>query len=322
VSAKLSMADLLRASQVLSVAYLGVVNGLFRALSSNSLTRKTLAANSNCDERYVARWVDAALSQGLIVEDPSNGLRIEETFASLARTQESEGAAQALQAVFSILVADAIAVDFRTGHQQGYALVDQFTNLSPYFGDITESLYGRAFDEEVWPLLMQQYKSGKKLSVLDYGCGSGWLLRRLNRICPRHILVGAGSSPSAPHALDSLRYVEIGALAQDSAAFDLVIVNKVLHHLGDNIRDTIQALRAKLAPGGALVAWEFSWPPSTGQDDDRSFLNLIEHAQGGGYLDNQALVHTLSSCGFAVQTYGVCGGKEVLYVARSAEGDA
>jgi ubiquinone/menaquinone biosynthesis C-methylase UbiE len=97
--------------------------------------------------------------------------------------------------------------------------------------------------------------------VLDVGCGTGYLLRRLGRRCPDAIeLVGVDpSSPMIEAATraaddDRLRF-SVGTaenLAYDEDVFDLVVSTTSFDHWTDQLRGLRQCARV-LVPGGALV---------------------------------------------------------------------
>ena len=55
----------------LDLAYIGVTNGLFVALSGDGASLDTLAAQTGRDVGYVRRWADAAWAFGLIERDGS-----------------------------------------------------------------------------------------------------------------------------------------------------------------------------------------------------------------------------------------------------------
>ncbi|NTU70105.1 hypothetical protein HGB13_04825, partial [bacterium] len=181
------------------------MNNLFKCISINESSRKKLSCDAGCDSNYIDRWVDASISFNILYEDLSGILHIKDRYIELSKEKESADTARMLQGVFSILVSDAIIDDFKTGIRQGYSLIDKFNNISPYYGDITESIYGITFDQEVFPTIMDNFESDRKLTMLDYGCGNGWLLRRMNVFRPNDRFIGAGFSEEAP---DSLRNIE------------------------------------------------------------------------------------------------------------------
>ena len=106
---------------------------------------------------------------------------------------------------------------------------------------------------------------GRELSqpeaILDIGCGTGVLLRRLSSIYPHAMLVGvdaaAGMIRQAQAATPeghSLRFLEARAeeLPFPESSFDLVVSTMSFHHWADQQRG-LREVRRVLAPSGVLV---------------------------------------------------------------------
>ena len=119
-------------------------------------------------------------------------------------------------------------------------------------------------------------------SALDVGCGAGLLCEPLARMGAE--MTGVDAAPenvaaAAVHAegagLD-IRYMagEIGGL--DIGNFDLVTCLEVIEHVADK-GVFLQALAAKLAPGGLMIL-------STPNRTPKSRLLLVEGAEGLGMI--------------------------------------
>jgi hypothetical protein len=50
--------------------------------------------------------------------------------------------------------------------------------------------------------------------------------------------------------------------------YEIVILNKVAHHLGVKLESTLRQLVSKLAAGGSIVIWDFNWPASPSREPD------------------------------------------------------
>jgi 2-polyprenyl-3-methyl-5-hydroxy-6-metoxy-1,4-benzoquinol methylase len=94
--------------------------------------------------------------------------------------------------------------------------------------------------------------------VLDLGCGEGWLSRALQSF--GYDVIGVDSSDSLiakANALSSGRFLRLGydELVSNPAElrgpFELIVANFSL--LGENIHQLFRALRARLAPDGAIL---------------------------------------------------------------------
>jgi 2-polyprenyl-3-methyl-5-hydroxy-6-metoxy-1,4-benzoquinol methylase len=94
-------------------------------------------------------------------------------------------------------------------------------------------------------------------SVLDVGCGDGFLAGRLSRRVPRVVAIDI-DNPVLGRAKQRFPDVQVewrqgDILAEDSnlGRFDAVVSNAALHHLPDT-RAALRRLRALVNPGGTL----------------------------------------------------------------------
>ena len=91
---------------------------------------------------------------------------------------------------------------------------------------------------------------GLDAQILDVGCGSGGLLRRLQRYGFSHLTgVDPYTSIEADETGFRVMRAELTALG---GGYDLIMMHHVLEHLPDPKR-SLEELRARLAPGGRLL---------------------------------------------------------------------
>lgn len=98
-------------------------------------------------------------------------------------------------------------------------------------------------------------------SILEIGCGEGALAERLVRDFPDAHYTGVDVIPhlgrmfDGPQSRVEFRQIPAEELAQECPnAFDLVVINDVLHHVPDSLRvGILEAAKDLLCDGGTLV---------------------------------------------------------------------
>ncbi|MDV9170848.1 methyltransferase domain-containing protein [Streptomyces sp. W16] len=112
--------------------------------------------------------------------------------------------------------------------------------------------------------------------VLDVGCGTGYLTRRMaDRVGPDGAVTGVDPSPPV---LDYARHKKqrpgsapcayregiAESLELPDASFDTVVTSLMLHHLPEELRPAaLREMHRVLRPGGRLLVVEFRPPRST-----------------------------------------------------------
>jgi 2-polyprenyl-6-hydroxyphenyl methylase/3-demethylubiquinone-9 3-methyltransferase len=107
--------------------------------------------------------------------------------------------------------------------------------------------------------------------ILEVGCGEGAVTERLAQLYPDADILAIDITPRVGRLFrgrrDRVRFVETTVqqvAATRPGAFDLVILSDVLHHVPPTMRrELLAAVRATIAPGGALIFkdWERNATP-------------------------------------------------------------
>jgi 2-polyprenyl-3-methyl-5-hydroxy-6-metoxy-1,4-benzoquinol methylase len=102
-------------------------------------------------------------------------------------------------------------------------------------------------------------------SVLDVGCGDGFLAARLSQRIPRVVAVDI-DQPVLERAKQRFtsapvewRHGDVLAMADELGDFDAVVSNATLHHLPDT-RAALACWRRLVRPGGTLAVVSFARP--------------------------------------------------------------
>ncbi|WP_198540078.1 methyltransferase domain-containing protein [Streptomyces sp. CT34] len=149
--------------------------------------------------------------------------------------------------------------------------------------------------------------------VLDVGCGTGYLTRRMaERVGPGGAVTGIDPSPSVlayarrkgRHAAGArCTYQEGTAEALDlpDAVADVVVSSLMLHHLPEELRPAaLREMYRVLHPGGRLIVAEFRPPTSR-------FGRLLIHVLAGHAMEHsgvERLDGLIADAGFALQGCG------------------
>jgi 2-polyprenyl-3-methyl-5-hydroxy-6-metoxy-1,4-benzoquinol methylase len=102
-------------------------------------------------------------------------------------------------------------------------------------------------------------------SVLDVGCGDGFLAARLSERIPHVVAVDIDkpvlerAAQRFPTAVVAWRHGDILAMTDELGDFDAVVSNAALHHLPDT-REALRRLRRLVRPGGTLAVVTFARP--------------------------------------------------------------
>jgi 2-polyprenyl-3-methyl-5-hydroxy-6-metoxy-1,4-benzoquinol methylase len=102
-------------------------------------------------------------------------------------------------------------------------------------------------------------------SVLEVGCGDGFLAARLSQWVPDVVAVDVDepvlrrARQRFPEAPVTWRHGDVLALADELGEFDTVVSNAMLHHVADT-RAALACLRGLVRPGGMLAVVTFARP--------------------------------------------------------------
>jgi hypothetical protein len=315
--------DALANAQVLAVRYLGVVLGIFDALAEHpKSTANAIAKNCELDPIYTRRWLEAAASMNLVchVDDQWS---LATRLSTETRPTDDQYIAEVIQSIYSVLIADAAIPLFRSGEQPGYAIVNRFANLVPYYPTVGAALYGDRFSSEVLPAIFKNSDmTMENGTAADFWGGDGYLLKRLISVLPRwkgHIVGGSPNNIAQGAAIEAISDDKFSSA--NSGSYDIILASRVVHHFGATMHDKLSLFYRLLKPGGVLCIWDFAWPKDPSDKNlaragDLAFLNLIEHIQGNCFLTKQKMQTELEVVGFQPRYHALRDGRESLVVAK------
>jgi 2-polyprenyl-3-methyl-5-hydroxy-6-metoxy-1,4-benzoquinol methylase len=267
-------AFVLKAVDDLGAGYLGVMVslgarlGLYRALADDGpLTSASLAARTDCAERYVRDWAASQAAAGYLVYDPE-----ERTFAltpEQALVLANEESPVYLPPAWNVPAAmwsdEAKALHaFRTG--EGVAWGDHDPRLAHGTAAFYRNGYRAALTSQWLPALDGVVDALERgIAVADVGAGHGHTTVMMAEAFPRSRFHGFDShAPSVSEARRNARaagveervvFEQVRADAYESGGFGLICFFDALHDMGDP-SGVLRHAASALTPDGTLLLVE------------------------------------------------------------------
>ena len=247
-----------------ALVILGDKLGLFRALSTGTMTSGELAARTGTHERYVREWLSSQAASGFVTYDPASdrfSMSPEQTavFADDDSPVHVAGGFYSLSAIYAD--EPKLAEAFKSGRGLGWA--DHCNCLFCGVERFFRPGYKAHLVAEWLPALdgmVERLQHGAK--VADIGCGHGASTLLMAEAFPNSEFVGIdfheASITHAAHHTGGLSNVRFEtARAQDFAGtgFDLVTMFDALHDMGDPV-GAVSHTRSALKPDGMLMLVE------------------------------------------------------------------
>jgi len=135
-----------------------------------------------------------------------------------------------------------------------------------YYSTVMKKFYERYWDgkeslgdlEIKWPVLQRYIPREKNVSLLDFGCGKGFLLSKIALLNPNLKLVGVDVSKTAITTIKNtfpsgnfLHIAENGKIPFKDNAFDFIVAADVLEHIYDTT-NALSELTRVLKPNGRI----------------------------------------------------------------------
>jgi trans-aconitate methyltransferase len=315
----------------LDIAFIGVTNGLFRALYHlGRATTEALATAAKMDQGYVQRWCEAAYAYGQLEESEGSWV-LSEMGAALRPDAPSTLMATAVGAALAAHMAERAAALMRTGERPGESALAERETILPWFGAMMEANFRQLFEEVVCPAVpvFAEMDARGGLAV-DLGCGNGWYLRALaHRYGNLHGLgldgfaenVAQAQAHAQREGLSERLHFAQGSIQafQQEGTVDLIAMNRSLHHVWSEKEKVFAIFREHLKPGGSVVIWEPAWPADIRSLRDparrsMAFQNLSEHVQGNHFLQPEEIAAQFRQVGMESKAYFFANGNEAVIV--------
>lgn len=136
--------------------------------------------------------------------------------------------------------------------------------FGPYEHGLTEAYRGFFIDLDEFASLMHAWVPGAQ-RILEVGCGEGAMTERITRTYPNASVMAIDITPQVGRLYrgptSNVTFSQENAedvAKREPAAFDLVILADVIHHVPESERgDLLRAIRRCLVPGGSFIFKEW-----------------------------------------------------------------
>ena len=236
---------MVQSAQSLTVAYIGVVNGLFAALKKlGAGDVAAIATAARMDAGYVRRWCDAAFAFGYL-DAEGDVFRLSDMGAAMPPDAPDTLMPLAMTMVSSVHMSVRSAALMRNGERPAKKVMGEVYTLLPWFGTMLEGTFARFFEEKICPGVPVFSEINERGGlVVDLGCGNGWYLRALGRRCGdvrglgldgfEENVVQAARLAQQEGVGNRLQFVQGDAREFNSTAADLIAMNRALHHVWES----------------------------------------------------------------------------------------
>lgn len=297
---------------LLAISLIGVKYGVFDYLYDNPSTEDEIIESLKFDSSYIKKWIMAAEGYRLLVR--RNGLlMLSESGKYYSEKSSNSKIANLIQSVFSVLMAHEIIPCLETGVQPGYEVIDKFKNIKPWFDYTNGKKNLPIVDEILRTPVVADFLSNVRGNVADFSCGNGWFLCQINRLLDTPHLYGVTDSHDI---VEDVLQVSHSEFFGSDIRFDLIVLNKVLHHIWED-EDLLTKLVSKLTDIGRMFVWEFNWD-SVRQNVEKhkevAFLNFVEHIQGAEFLPTGLVVNRFKKLGLSSRVINIDDGNQIIYL--------
>ncbi len=293
------------------IALIGVRFKIFEYLINPNVKKTDIQTALSINNTYLDRWLDSAIAYELII--CQNGIyKLTPLGRRFTMKSENSQVANLIQGIFSTLLINESLSDMETGHQPGYNVVNQFTEISNFYNYVNQKKNDPLIEE------IQKHPKFKNIipkqgKILDFSCGNGWFLTKNKSLFQNNKLFGVSDSKDLDGEFTILSNEEF---IKSQIKFDVIILNKVFHHIWDDNK-LLESILSKLTVNGNLILWEFKWfdkIESYSKHREIVFLNLIEHIQKAEYHSIEEFKNKFESHNHGIDYFEIDDGKQLIYI--------
>jgi len=296
----------------LAISLIGIKFGVFDYLYKNPSTEADIIKSLQFDSSYIKKWILAAEGYRLLVRN-NDLIMLSELGEVYSSKCSNSQIANLIQGVFSVLIAHEAMPCLESGERPGYEIVNKFENIKPWFDYTNGQKNLPIVDEMLRQPIVMNFFSDVRGNVADFACGNGWFLSKIGSHLESMKLYGVTDNPDIENGLLRTSHNEF---LESEISYDLVVLNKVLHHVWMD-EEIVNNIVSKLSDIGKIFVWEFNWDSVLLKVEDHkevAFLNFVEHIQGAEYLPTDLVISRFGKYGFSCSTVNVDEDNQILYL--------
>ena len=315
------MHDLLESSFRLSTIYIGIVKNFFINIYINQpLEKFELSTHCSYDLKYIEHWLDCAHSNKLIIFSHDKIILTEEGEKYVLGLGNNNEIVKVLRAIYNVIIVNKGFEIFDNKLEPSYSIIfkREFEQIIPFYKIISHETHAKIAINQVLAdsdisLLLQNSK------VIDYGCGDGWFIKLLKSKYPDNHYIGIDDEKTISTDQTNIDFDYL-SYDQDIPFFDVLFLNRVIHHLGEKRIAILKSIIKKMNKDAHIVIWDFNWQKEKTIDfHEMAFLNLIEYIQGNTFIELNHVLKELDQLGLQTQHFFINDYKDFIVIAKIKE---
>jgi SAM-dependent methyltransferase len=293
------------------------VKNFFADIFRNQPIRKNeLSTINSYDSKYIEHWLNCAYSNNLIIYSNEEKIVLTKIGEKYVLGLENDfEIIKVLRAIYNIIITNKSLEIFDNKLEANYSIIfdKEFTQIVPFYQLISQKTHVEVAQNHIINHNISSLLQNSR--IIDYGCGSGWFLKLLKSEYPNNHYIGIDDEKTILSAQVNLDF-EFISYKQDIPCFDVLFLNRVIHHLGEKRIGILKSIIEKMNKNAHIIIWDFNWQKEKSRDfREMAFLNLIEYIQGNTFIELSDIQKELNQLGLQVQHFFVNDYNDFIIIA-------
>jgi SAM-dependent methyltransferase len=316
------MNDFLENSFLLSTIYIGIVKNFFTDIFKNQpIGKYELSAINSYDIKYIEHWLNCAYSNNLILFSNEKKITLTEAGEKYVLGLQTDfEIVKVLRAIYNIIIVNKSLDMFDNKLKPHYSIIfdKEFAQIIPFYHIISQETHVNIAKNHIIANhnISSLFQISQNLKIIDYGCGSGWFIELLKAKYPNNHYIGIDDEKTVLNTQEYL-YYEFISYNEDIPCFDVMFLNRVIHHLGEKRIPILESIIEKMNNNAHIIIWDFNWQKEKSKNfNEMAFLNLIEYIQGNTFIELNDIINELNRLGLQTQYFFINNFKDYILIAK------